>query len=181
VAGGVDAIVGDGQALPYADGSFDAGFSMFGLMFFPDRARGFSELHRVLRAGARAVVSSWLDFTSVPEMRATYGTLAELSPQGRPPRPGLPLSDPAACVEEMSAAGFSSVRVEICEGIAEHASTEAMISHMVRASAPVALLRRSLGEEWPELERRWRERVLAQLGPGPHRVRMPAYLTVGTR
>ena len=32
---------------------------MFGLMFFPDRAKGFAELFRVLRPGATAVVSSW--------------------------------------------------------------------------------------------------------------------------
>ena len=44
----VRAVVGDGQSLPYADGAFSAGFSMFGLMFFPDRARGYRELARVL-------------------------------------------------------------------------------------------------------------------------------------
>src|SRR5262245_25360540 len=36
----IDVREGDGQALPYGDGRFDAAFSMFGLMFFPDRARG---------------------------------------------------------------------------------------------------------------------------------------------
>ena len=45
--------VGDGQALPFPDGTFDAGFSMFGLMFFPDRAKGFAELRRVLRLKRR--------------------------------------------------------------------------------------------------------------------------------
>ena len=42
---------GDGQNLPYADASFDAAFSMFGLMFFPDRAAGFSEIYRTLNKG----------------------------------------------------------------------------------------------------------------------------------
>ena len=31
----------DGQALPFPDESFDLAVSMFGLMFFPDRARDF--------------------------------------------------------------------------------------------------------------------------------------------
>src|SRR5436190_855542 len=39
----ITAVVGDGQALPYADATFGAAFSMFGLMFFPDRAAGFRE------------------------------------------------------------------------------------------------------------------------------------------
>ena len=36
---GVRARVGDGQALPYPDGGHGAAFSLFGLMFFPDRVR----------------------------------------------------------------------------------------------------------------------------------------------
>jgi len=44
----VESLVGDGMALPLADGAFDVAFSMFGLMFFPDRPRGFRELRRVL-------------------------------------------------------------------------------------------------------------------------------------
>src|SRR5262245_56004926 len=43
----IDARVGDGQALPLEDGGYDGAFSLFGLMFFPDRAAGFRELRRV--------------------------------------------------------------------------------------------------------------------------------------
>ncbi|WP_245664735.1 class I SAM-dependent methyltransferase [Nocardia grenadensis] len=66
-ADNVVARVGDGQELPFADAEFDAAFSMFGLMFFPDRARGFAELFRVLRPGGVAVVSSW-----APADRSTW-------------------------------------------------------------------------------------------------------------
>src|SRR5262245_7747216 len=58
-ASNLRALQGDGQALPFPDERFDAAFSLFGLMFFPDRARGFAELRRVLVPGGRAVVSSW--------------------------------------------------------------------------------------------------------------------------
>jgi len=56
--------VADGMALPFADASFDAAFSMFGLMFFPDRIQGFRELYRTLRPGGVAVISSWHGFES---------------------------------------------------------------------------------------------------------------------
>src|SRR5688572_30595973 len=62
---GADVRLGDGQALPWEDGQFDAAFSMFGLMFFPDRARGFAELLRVLKPGGVAVVSSWAPFEGI--------------------------------------------------------------------------------------------------------------------
>src|SRR6202140_1859591 len=43
--------VEDGQALSFADCSFDAVLCNLGLMFFPDPVRGLSEFRRVLRPG----------------------------------------------------------------------------------------------------------------------------------
>jgi len=51
----ITAEVMDGQSLTLPDASFDAAFSMFGLIFFPDRRAGFRELRRVLRPGWHCV------------------------------------------------------------------------------------------------------------------------------
>lgn len=49
-------IQGDGTALPFAAAAFDCAFSFGSMEHFPDLARGFGELARVLRPGGRAVV-----------------------------------------------------------------------------------------------------------------------------
>ncbi|WP_028104349.1 class I SAM-dependent methyltransferase [Pseudoduganella violaceinigra] len=49
----------DGQQLPFPDASFDAVICQFGIMFFPDKARGFSEARRVLKPGGRYYFSVW--------------------------------------------------------------------------------------------------------------------------
>src|SRR3712207_4931450 len=49
--------VGDGQALSFPDGRFDAVVCSLGLMLFPDPARGLAEFRRALRPGGRCAVS----------------------------------------------------------------------------------------------------------------------------
>lgn len=177
---------GDGMALPYADASFDAGFSMFGLMFFPDRAAGFRELLRVLRPGGRAVVSSWAPIDRVPLFSATLAALAELTaaPGAAPGAPVLapPLTTPESCRAEMLGSGFRDVVVHPLEGSFDFASTAEMIASFARSSAPVALARERLGPAgWPTVERALVERLARSFGDGPQRITMPALLTLGVR
>src|SRR6266508_4506450 len=105
----VDAQVADGHALPFAASSFDAAYSMFGLIFFPDRARGLAELVRVLRPGAQAVVSSWPTLERVPVFAALFGALgAELPGSGIGEGP-TPLGTADEITAEMRRAGFATV------------------------------------------------------------------------
>ena len=53
----VSVFVEDGQALSFADCSFDVILCNLGLMFFPDPVRGLTEFRRVLRPGGRVAVS----------------------------------------------------------------------------------------------------------------------------
>jgi ubiquinone/menaquinone biosynthesis C-methylase UbiE len=57
---GVSIHHGDGQTLPFADDQFDATFSLFGLIFFPDREKGYTEMFRTLRAGVTAELGKTL-------------------------------------------------------------------------------------------------------------------------
>jgi ubiquinone/menaquinone biosynthesis C-methylase UbiE len=75
----------DALALPFDDGSFDAVVCQFGVMFFPDRARGFAEMRRVLRPGGLALVSAWDRIEDNDFAAAISDALASLFPAD-PPR-----------------------------------------------------------------------------------------------
>lgn len=60
----IELVRGDAQALPFADGSFDAVTVAYGLRNFADRRLGLREMHRVLRPGGRLVV---LEFPPPPK------------------------------------------------------------------------------------------------------------------
>jgi len=51
--------VGDAEALPYADASFDTVVSMFGVMFAARPERAAAELLRVTRPGGRIALANW--------------------------------------------------------------------------------------------------------------------------
>jgi SAM-dependent methyltransferase len=176
----IDVRVGDGMDLPFEDGTFDAAFSMFGLMFFSDRRRGFTELLRVLRPGGRAVVSSWPPMDRVPMFLTVFGTLFEIIPPPGPP-PAPVLADPDSCVREMTDAGFRDVAVHSATFAFEAPSFDALWSWFPDSQVFLGILAHQLGPAWPEVAATLRERVLAKVGPGPQRIEMPALLTVGTR
>lgn len=58
---GIDAVVGDVQALPFDDGSFDCVVAGWVLYHVADRARAISECARVLRPGGRFVTGTMAD------------------------------------------------------------------------------------------------------------------------
>lgn len=65
--------VADAEALPFADGSFDAVLSTFGVMFAPDQAKAASELARVCRPGGRIGLANWTPEGFVGQMFKTLG------------------------------------------------------------------------------------------------------------
>lgn len=49
----------DAERLPFPDEMFDLVVCQFGVMFFPDKAKAFSEAKRVLRPGGQWIFSVW--------------------------------------------------------------------------------------------------------------------------
>ena len=72
----------DAENLPFADGSFDAIASTFGVMFSPDQSRTASEMLRVCRPGGRIGLANWTPDGFIGQMFKTIG-------KHLPPPPGL--------------------------------------------------------------------------------------------
>lgn len=65
--------VADAEALPFADGSFDAVASTFGVMFSPDQDRAAAEIMRVCRPGGRIGLANWTPDSFIGEVFRTLG------------------------------------------------------------------------------------------------------------
>jgi SAM-dependent methyltransferase len=74
----------DGEALPFADGAFDAVTSAFGVMFAPDHRAAARELARVCRPGGAIALASFTPDGLAGDFFATLARHAP-PPQGEPP------------------------------------------------------------------------------------------------
>lgn len=176
--------VADGQALPFADATFDAGFSMFGLMFFPDRAKGFAELRRVLKPGAKALVSSWHPLEKVPVLAAVLGAVREamiraMGGESAVGQQASPLTTVEACRAEMSAS-FADVAVHEFAVTERADSADALWDGLTRTMAPIVLMKKNLGDKFAAVDSAAREAMREVIGSGPAELKMTAHLTVGT-
>lgn len=77
--------VADAEALPFADASFDAVLSTFGVMFTPDQPKAAAELARVCRPGGRIGLANWTPEGFVGQMFKTLGQHLPPAPGANPP------------------------------------------------------------------------------------------------
>lgn len=178
----VEAVVGDGMALPLGTERFAAAFSMFGAIFFPDRLRGLRELCRVVEPGGVAVISSWQPMERSPLLGEFFAALAELLPDMPFGKGESPLGDPAEIVQAMMLAGFESIVVKEVSRTAHFATLQDAFAALYRGSAPLALLREKLGEAaWSELLGKLLEKLAQKCGKGGQDVIMTANLAVARK
>jgi len=72
----------DAENLPFADASFDAVLSTFGVMFTPDQDKAARELARVCKPGGRIGLANWTPESFIGQVFKTIGKYI-------PPAPGV--------------------------------------------------------------------------------------------
>jgi len=101
----------DAMALPFEDASVDVVACQFGVMFFPDKVKAYSEARRVLRPGGTFVFAVWdgvadNDFARV--VHETLGTLFPTDPPGFIDLVPYGYHDRDVISAELAAAGFAA-------------------------------------------------------------------------
>jgi ubiquinone/menaquinone biosynthesis C-methylase UbiE len=177
----IEATVMDAQDLALPDASFDAAFCLFGFMFFPDRARAFAEMKRVLRPGGRAVVATWGPIDKRPITKIGFEAIAEVMPD----LPRMAKGDMQSvddCLREVRDAGFRDVTAHAFTASTHIASAERYLEIVERSGAPIAMLKKKIGEEgWRGLRAKVLDAVRRRLPDAPVDLTAEAIFTVGTR
>ena len=104
----------DGQALTFPDHTFSHLGCQFGIMFFPDRAKGLSEMYRVLQLDGTAAILTWHYVDNMPLMLefAEYIKVTNLEASTENMNKVLSACGEAATFEaELAAVGFRDITV----------------------------------------------------------------------
>ncbi len=123
----------DALALPFEEHAFDAVACQFGAMFFPDKVQGYKEARRVLKPGGRFLFSVWDGIAENEFADVVTQALALLFPQDPPrfmARTPHGYHDAGRIREELKAAGFADVSIDVVDGVSKASSPrEAAIAY----------------------------------------------------
>lgn len=149
--GGVVFDQGDAEALPYADRSFDAVVSNFGIHHVPRPVMALREAYRVLRPGSALAFTIW----AAPDENAAWKLVFDAVRRegemaaSRAPAPGGGFRTPDDCRAALGAAGFGHIGAQRLTGVWRHAdgrellmalrSGTARMAALINAQAPAAL------------------------------------------
>ena len=115
----------DALALPFANQTFDAVACQFGVMFFADKIRGFTEAARVLKPGAGYYFNVWDQISKNEFADVVNDAVARLfpdNPSGFMARTPHGYWDTDKIRSELTAAGFMSISFETVQAISVAAS-----------------------------------------------------------
>jgi ubiquinone/menaquinone biosynthesis C-methylase UbiE len=140
----------DAMQLPFDDRSFDAAICQFGLMFFPDKARGLREMRRVLRPDGQLLLSTWDSLQKNPVAAMVERVLQQQFPDAPPSFFEIPhhMHDAKALEALARDAGFTDVTIDWVDKIGHAANArEAAMGPVLGTPLIVQLTERSIDSE----------------------------------
>ncbi len=176
---------GDAEALPFADGSFDAVVMNFGMLHLAQPDKAIAEAHRVLRPGGRYAFTVWAPPQRAVGFGMTLDAIEALGDKHVPLPEGPPFfrfSDAAETARTLESIGFIGVRVEELPLAWRLASADAVFEALSRGGVrTAAVLRAQTPDALAAIRAAVRRGVQAYARGGGFVIPMPAILASATR
>ncbi|RHX83835.1 class I SAM-dependent methyltransferase [Leptospira stimsonii] len=176
-------LVMDGQKLEFPQNHFDGAFSMFGLMFFPDKLLGLKEMYRVLKPGKKVAVSGWAPVNHSPLMQFLFGALRKANPEMPEPQTNFSsFENPEFFREQLNTAGFQEIEIVPFSNSIEVTDGEEFLDSMIDGGAPLRWMKSKMTESvWNEKRKIMLDHLNSRLRNIPVSLSSEAYIAVAKK
>jgi ubiquinone/menaquinone biosynthesis C-methylase UbiE len=168
----------DGMNLPFPDHAFDAVVCEFGLMFFPDKAKGVKEAYRVLKPGGLYLFNVWdrIERNSAP--RIAHETFRAFFPDDPPQFYQTPfnLHDAAVVRDLLDTAGFVAVECVTVEKVGKSPSAMEATMGLVEGNPVYGTIMERAPQALPDIKAAVARNIVAALGDHPVRCPLSAHV-----
>lgn len=133
---------GDAEAPPYADASFDAVVSNFGVHHVPRPALTLAGVHRILRHGGKFAFTIWAGHDENVAWRLVFdavGRFGDPRASAAPP-PGGGFATEADCLRALDDAGFAQTGASLVRGIWRHKDAASLLAALRAGTARMAAI-----------------------------------------
>jgi ubiquinone/menaquinone biosynthesis C-methylase UbiE len=172
----------DALELPYEDASCDAVICQFGIMFFPDLAKGIAEMLRVLRPGGLVACNVWDALEANPVAGLAHETIARHFDADPPRFLQVPFGSCSydATLAAFQEAGFESVHGEVVEATIERPSALEVAKGFVEGNPGVLEIRERASASPEQIVEELAHAIEAANGPPPLRFPLREFVFTGT-
>jgi ubiquinone/menaquinone biosynthesis C-methylase UbiE len=173
----IDWQVIDAQELPFSNNSFDTIVIQYGVMFFPDKLRAFSEAHRVLEAGGLMLFNSWDSLHHNPAIEIMHNLLqsefGDAAPNFLEQGP-YSFSDRKLMRQLLEDAGFSDIRLETVQIMSRYDNADVVVKGFCEGSPLAAYLKDFDSTVKERVKQKMKEEIQRKFGAQSNEVPLQA-------
>jgi SAM-dependent methyltransferase len=178
----LEALVMDGQQLAFADASFDAALSVFGVILYPDAEAGVAEMRRVVKPGGHVALVTWTEpetYELASELRAAAASVLGDLPRGTLPAQ-LRFTGRDRFQALFEAAGLVAIEIETVPASLTAPSAQWLAERVAFAPGMAAMLA-GFDLRKSEVLAAFRARLETRFGKGPVELQAKAFIGVARK
>jgi ubiquinone/menaquinone biosynthesis C-methylase UbiE len=162
----------DALALPFEDAAFDVVVCQFGIMFFPDQAKGIAEMARVLRPGGLLAFNVWDSLERNRVANLALETIASFFEADPPDFLSVPFGyhEIDRIKDLLHQAGFAAMDISVVEATIERPDARHPARGFVEGNPGIIEIRERASADPDDIIEAVADAYEAAFGPAPLRI-----------